>query len=311
MVSLVPLAYPYSCGEAETKTEYTRLTFARHKWFDLRKVLNGYEVSPMTLSLRIAAAQFPVSGDIARNMRYIRKHMRTAAREGVHAVHFPETALPGYAPKHLGPLDNYAWCRLDRYMLSLRELAASLDLWVVLGSMRRIDGGLPRNCIYVISRTGEIEAVYGKRRLYGVEASLYSAGHTPCVVDINGFKCGFLICYDNCFPELYSEYRDMGVGLVFHSFCNAGNSRVTSIKELMSANLIVRAADHQLWICATNSSERYSPLSARIVRPDGSMIRSKRHVSGLAIDNYPEDELGWTYDNRRAYAASNDHGLDS
>lgn len=257
----------------------------------------------MTTSLRIAAAQFPVSGDIARNSRYIRKHMIMAAKEGVQIVHFPETALPGYAPEHLGALDNYAWEMLDCHLLSLREWAASLGLWVVLGSMRRIDEGLPRNCIYVISTTGEVEAVYDKRRLYGVEASYYSAGHTPCVVDINGVQCGFLICYDNCFPELYDTYRGMGVELIFHAFCNAGNSRVTSIKELMQANVIVRAADSRVWICAANSSERYSPLSACIFRPDGSMVRAKRHVSGLAIDTYPEAELGWTYDNRNVSAA--------
>lgn len=252
----------------------------------------------LTPSLRIAAAQFPVSGDIARNMRYICKQMTLAAKRGVQVIHFPETALPGYAPKHLGSLENYAWPVLGSYLQRLRDLALSLGLWVVLGSMRWIDGDAPRNCVYVMSNIGEIEAVYDKRRLYGSEEALYSDGRGPCVVEINGVRCGFLICYDNCFPELYDEYRDLGVELVFHAFCNAGNSRVTSIRDLMLANLIVRAADNRMWICASNSSERYSPLSACIVRPDGSLVRSKRHVSGFVIDTYPQAELGWTYDNR-------------
>jgi hypothetical protein len=91
----------------------------------------------------------------------------------------------------------------------------------------------------------------------------------------------------------------MEVGLLFHSFHNAGNREVTSMKDLMLAILIVRAADNQMWISASNSSKRYSPLAACIVRPDGSMIKSRRNIAGIVIDNYPNAELGWTYDNRK------------
>jgi len=80
----------------------------------------------------------------------------------------------------------------------------------------------------------------------------------------------------------------------------AANQRATGIKDLTLASLIVRAADNRVWIAASNSSKRYSPLAACIVRPDGSMIRSRPHVPGLAIDDYPNATLGWTYDNRRA-----------
>ncbi len=91
----------------------------------------------------------------------------------------------------------------------------------------------------------------------------------------------------------------MEVGLLFHSFHNAGNRDATGIKDLMLAILIVRAADNQMWISASNSSKRYSPLSACIVRPDGSMVRSRRNVAGIVIEDYPKAELGWTYDNRK------------
>jgi predicted amidohydrolase len=254
----------------------------------------------MTTPLRIAAAQFPVSGNTARNRQYIDTQMAEAASKGVQVLQFPETALPGYAPKHIGSLENYAWSSLDNLTQSVREAAARLKLWVVLGSMRQVDGDAPRSCVLVISDTGEIAGTYDKQRLYGREREFYSVGTGPCVVDIGGYKCGFLICYDNCFPELYDEYRDLEVGLIFHSFYNAANSQATSIEDLMLANLIVRAADNRMWISASNSSERYSPLSACIVRPDGTLVRSKRNVAGIVIDDYPSAELGWTYDNRTA-----------
>lgn len=80
---------------------------------------------------------------------------------------------------------------------------------------------------------------------------------------------------------------------------NAANRRATTIKDLMLANLMVRAADNGIWIAASDFSTRYSPLAACIVRPDGSMARARWHVAGLRVDNYPVTELGWTYDNRQ------------
>jgi len=248
--------------------------------------------------LRVAAAQFPVSADLARNARFVEDQMRNAADGGAHVIQFPETSLPGYAPIHIASFDTYPWAELGQAIQHVCDVAAELAIWVVLGTMRCTDEVLPRNSLHVISGTGQIVGTYDKQRLYRRETSCYSAGNAPLVVEIGGFRCGFLICYDNCFPELYETYRAMGVGLMFHSFHNAGNAHPSSIKELMQAILITRAADHQMWISASNSSERCSSLSARIVRPDGSMVSARPHVAGIVMDDYPLAELGWTYDNR-------------
>ncbi len=232
-----------------------------------------------------------------RNKRYIEAHMNEAAAKGAHVIQFPETALPGYAPVHIPSLETYAWEQLDTVTRRICDVAASLKLWVVIGSMRQANEALPRNCLQIISDTGTIVGTYDKQRLYRREKDVFSPGTTPFMATIHGFACGFLICYDNCYPELYEAYRKLGIGVLFHSFHNAGNTHATSIKELMHSLLIVRAADYQMWISASNSSTRYSPLSARIVRPDGTLVRRQRHDTGIVIDDYPLAELGWTYDN--------------
>lgn len=164
--------------------------------------------------------------------------------------------------------------------------------------MRTVEQGLPRNCILVISNKGNVVGIYDKQRLYKGEKKYYSAGCSPLVIEINGYKCGFLICYDNCYPELYEAYRNLGVEILFHSFHNAGNQGLTSIKDVMLANLIVRAADNRMCISASNSSKKHSPLAACIVRPDGTMVKTSRNISAIVTDKHPVDELGWTYDNR-------------
>ncbi len=249
-------------------------------------------------SFLIAASQFPVSGNIVRNAAYIKRQMTEAAAKGAQVIHFPETSLPGHGPAHFESFSNYPWNALASHERRICEIAASLELWVMLGSMRRIEEDLPRNCIRVISDKGHVVGTYDKQRLYEREKSYYTAGNEPLVIEISGYKCGFLICYDNCYPELYDAYRDLGVEFLFHSFHNAGNSGPTSIKDVMLANLIVRAADNRMCISASNSSRKYSPLSPCIVRPDGTMVRTPRNISAVVIDKYPVEELGWTYDNR-------------
>jgi len=249
--------------------------------------------------LTVAAAQFPVSGKIERNSKYIHSLIEKAAADGVQVIHFPESSLPGYGPKHFTSFNGYCWDTLESHIQSICTLAASLNIWVILGSMQRDDCKLPKNCTLVVSSDGSIAGVYNKQRLYNSETSFYSSGIRPLVIDINGYKCGFLICYDNCFPELYDEYRDLEIELLFHSFLNAENSKSTNIKNLIVSNLYIRAADNQIWISASNSSKRYSPLAASIVRPDGSMVKCKSHQTGFVIDSFPEAALGWTYDNRK------------
>lgn len=212
---------------------------------------------------------------------------------------FPETALPGYGPKHLKRLDNYDWARLKEYEQDIMRAARAHKVWVVLGSMRQIDNGAPLNCLHVISNTGDIFGTYDKRKLYGKEQEFYEAGNEPLVLDIEGHHCGFLICYDNIYPSLYEEYRAAGAGLLFHAFFNAENTEETSIAALMEANLIARAADFQMCIVASNSSAQYCPMPASIAQPDGSTVHAKRHVAALVFDTFPAPDLGWTYDNRK------------
>ena len=261
------------------------------------RILPQLEFTPMNNFLRIGAAQFPVSHDMDKNYKYIEKLIKKASDRHVEVLHFPETALPGYLSFPRGNPGEFDWNTLDSLTEAICNLALSYSIWIILGSIRRKEGQLPRNCISVISDSGKIIGYYDKQRIYKPEVEYYSPGKSPFVVSIKGYKCGFLICYDNCFPELYSIYRAMGTVLIFHSMHNAGNKNVTSIKDLIAANLIVRSADNQFWISASNSSQSYCPCPSTIVRPDGSAIKAKRHVTSIAIDDFPKAKLGWTYDN--------------
>lgn len=254
----------------------------------------------MTQKLRIAVCQFPVTRDIASNAKFIRRLMKKAADSKAHVIHFPETALSGYERTDFTPSSSDSWQQLEERTEEISNLAGKLSLWVVLGSCRRVVAReKPANCIHVISDTGQIVGTYDKRKLTPSESAWYTPGKSFLVVTINGVKCGFLICYEACFPDMFESYQKKGVQLVFHSCHNVSGKPKPALQELALAQIRTRAADNQVWVSGSNSSARYSFSTACIARPDGSVRSSRRHAAGILVSDVPDKELGWTYDNRK------------
>ncbi len=140
----------------------------------------------MNTYLRIAASQFPVSHDMVNNFEYIKKLTKEASKNNVEVIHFSETSLPGYLNFSKDDPSEFDWNTLESLTRAICDLALSNNIWVILGSIRKKEGHLPRNCICVISNLGEIVGYYDKQRIYKAESLFYSAGQSPFVVNING-----------------------------------------------------------------------------------------------------------------------------
>lgn len=253
----------------------------------------------MTQKLRIAICQFPVSCDIKRNAKLIIRFMKKAADADVDVIQFPETALTGYERTDFAPLNTDNWQHLEEQTEEIINLAKRLGLWVVVGSCRRVaDSEKPANCIHVISNTGRIVGTYDKQKLTPAESDWYTPGEGFLVVTINDVKCGFLICYEACFPALFEAYREKGVQLIFHSCHTVSRKPRPLFQELTLAQIRTRAADNQMWISDSTSSARYSFSKDFIARPDGSVRSLKRHIAGILVHDFPDTKLGWIYDNR-------------
>jgi hypothetical protein len=102
-----------------------------------------------------------------------------------------------------------------------------------------------------------------------------------------------------CFPDLFDAYRKKDVQLIFHSCHNVSRKPRQLFQDLTLAQTRTRAADNQMWISSSTSSAQYSFSKTCIARPDGSVRCLKRHIAGILIHDFPDIELGWTYDNRR------------
>jgi len=277
--------------------------------------------------LRVATSAFPTTADPASNVRWIRKHLRQAAHDGAQVVHFCEGALSGYVPGDLASLDGYDWPSLTRASESVAALAADLGLTVVVGSTHRLSAPhKPHNSVFVVGPDGAIRDRYDKRFCAGPrdgaeELAHYAPGDHPSTFEVAGVRCGVLICHEYRYPELFRQYVQLGVRVVFHSFHAAHvppdrweamhaatgpeNHRhhggVGTLPGItMPATLISMAANNALWVSAANSSARQSCFGSFAVRPDGVMVgRLPRNRSGLLLTDI--DLSTPYYDSTRAW----------
>jgi predicted amidohydrolase len=101
----------------------------------------------------------------------------------------------------------------------LAREAALRHCWILGGSLVEREGERCFNTSLLFNRAGKLSAAYRKLHLFDAtladgrevrESLLYTAGDKPCLVDIEGWRCGLSICYDLRFPELYRHYLAEG-----------------------------------------------------------------------------------------------------
>ena len=166
-------------------------------------------------TLRVASCQFPVTHDIGRNASYIRRYLRKASDAGANLLHTSEACLSGYGGSDFSSFDSFDWERLRQETSRLRELVFELNLWLVLGSSHFLSGKTPpTNCLYLIDPKGKIVDRYDKCMCTTGDQRVYSAGNRLVVKTINGIRVGLAICYDVCYPQIYTAYRLKGVKLM-------------------------------------------------------------------------------------------------
>lgn len=243
------------------------------------------------MTLRIASCQFTVNGDIRRQARFVRHYMKAASRMGAHLLHTPETCLSGYFFSDFPDFKSFDWKLLREETTRIRELAAELGIWVVLGSSHYLDSKTPpTNCLYLIDPKGRIVDRYDKCMLTGGDQKGYSAGNRLVTRTINGVKLGFAICYDACYPQIYAAYREKKVKVMLHSFYNAGGKGPSCLCEMTPSQVVTRCADNAFWAVANNSTRDYCAWGTLVGAPDGTTARRlPRGRAGMLVYDFPAE----------------------
>lgn len=279
------------------------------------------------MSIRIATSQFPTSGDPLANAAHMTRQIKEAAHGKARLVHFPESALSGYAGHDLESYEGYDWPRLADATGQVVECTRRNNIWVVFGSAHPLsDGHKPHNCLYIVNDAGILIDRYDKRFCAGDvsetagELAHYTPGDHASSWEIDGMRFGALICHEYRYPELYRDYAGQGVQIMLHSF-HSGNLKAAPFAEMEEAvgaglhgvnpattiagitqlsAMHSRAAENYMWISCANSSAPRSCWPAFVVRPDGVAVgRLDLEQMGLLFtDIDPEERY---YDSTKAW----------
>lgn len=233
-------------------------------------------------TLRLAVAQSTVPEDptdrgaLRAAGQEIRALMVEAAEAGARLVQFPEGAVT-YPSKHVmaaGPAGELvpadwsraAWDVMREEAESITVLAGRLGLWTVFGSIHPLTPpNRPHNSLYIVSDRGQLVARYDKRFLSHTEVSyLYSPGHQPLVVEVDGIRFGFALCIEANFPEVFAEYERLDVNCVLLSVMvdDAPRARVAQAYGTL----------YNYWVGYSVPSQFSATVPSGIVAPGGRWL---------------------------------------
>lgn len=167
-------------------------------------------------NLKISTVQFENrSGDKKYNLSRIDHFASVAAAEGSSAVAFHECSVTGYTfARHLSKEQLFDLCEPVPDGPSVSELvriAAKNKIAVLAGLFEKEEGKIYKT--YVCVDSNGLKAKY--RKLHPFINPNITPGNSYCVFELEGWKCGILICYDNNIIENVRATVLLGAQVIF------------------------------------------------------------------------------------------------
>ncbi len=170
--------------------------------------------------MRVALIQLNASDDPSENLGVTRGFVAEAAEAGARIALTPEvtncvSASRARQNEVLRPEAE------DQTLAALRQDAARLGMWVLIGSLalKPEDGERFVNRSFLIGPDGDIRARYDKIHMFDVtisetetycESDGYKPGEEAVLAEVDGVPVGLTICYDLRFPYLYRGLAKAG-----------------------------------------------------------------------------------------------------
>jgi deaminated glutathione amidase len=206
--------------------------------------------------MKVGVIQLQSVLEPAQNLATIRKFLEQAKNENAVAVFLPEVF---YSMSDGTRPTPYLVEEHNEHYQAMRALASDSGLYILGGSAATLVDGKVMNRSYNFDPQGNEIATYDKMNLFAVdlskhpsntvvdEARVYTAGKTPKMIDLMGFKIGLSICFDLRFPELFRSYSFKGATVLSVSSAFT----VPTGKAHWHTLLRARAIENQCYVIAS------------------------------------------------------------
>jgi predicted amidohydrolase len=240
--------------------------------------------------MRTAAVQLNSTADKPRNLEIAGRLVREAAASGADFVVLPEkwTLLGSAEDLEAGaePLEGES-------ISAARSWARELGIDLLAGSFaERQDSGKLANTSVLISREGEIGAVYRKIHMFDVdvggvayrESETEEPGEEIVLGEAGGVEVGMTVCYDLRFPELYRVLAVRGARIITVPSAFTAETGRDHWEVLLRA----RAIENQAFVVAANQTGQAPPHydsygHSLIADPWGRVLDEVADGEGVAI----------------------------
>ncbi|MBS8260762.1 hydrolase [Roseibium polysiphoniae] len=236
--------------------------------------------------MKIAVCQMDAAiSDREERFSVIERSAGEASEEGARILVFPELAVTGYGAGEV--IASSAESLKDSPVLArLSDLVKNLGLAMVVGvALKQADHVF--NAAVFLTPDGSRSA-YSKVQLYGAyEKGLFQPGDAPSlIVEFEGLKLGFLVCFDVEFPERTRDLAMRGADLVLVPTALPKSSAGAFIAGSV---VPVRAFESQIFIayanhCGADQHFAYQGSSC-IAAPDGALLASASINAELIFAN--------------------------
>jgi len=167
--------------------------------------------------LKVSTAQFEnKSGDKEYNLSVIENLARQASQEGTHVIAFHECSVTGYTfARNLSKarmLDLAELIPDGKSILRLTAIAKENNIIVLAGLFEKDEQDHLYKAYVCVDKNG---VVAKHRKLHPFINPYLTAGNTYCVFELQGWKCGILICYDNNIIENVRATTLLGAEIIF------------------------------------------------------------------------------------------------
>jgi predicted amidohydrolase len=175
--------------------------------------------------MRAALLQLNVSDDPAENLPRTLELLREAQAGGAGFILTPECSN-GLSSNRMRQRAVFRLEEADLTLAELREEAARLKIWLLIGSLGLLTGdadGRFANRSFLIGPDGGVAARYDKIHMFDVnvsETEIYreSAGYRPgdraVIAEAPFGRIGMTVCYDLRFPQLYRRLAQAGAEIL-------------------------------------------------------------------------------------------------
>src|SRR5436190_2438340 len=167
--------------------------------------------------IKISTAQFENrSGDKPYNLSVIERLSQKASSEGSNIIAFHECSITGYTfARNLSKeqmLDLAEFIPHGESVLKLIGIAGKYNIAILAGLFEKDENDNLFKAYVCVDKNGLV-AKY--RKLHPFINPYLTPGNNYCVFELDGWKCGILICYDNNIIENVRATTLLGADIIF------------------------------------------------------------------------------------------------